>query len=306
MIRTSLRYLMSVARHGSIRAASVDLGIAQSAVSRQLQALEHEVGTALFERKPRGVELTEAGELLYAYCLNSTFAAERLYSELDDLRGLRRGRVRLASVESAVSSIVSRAIDAFRKQHPNIIFFVDILTSDRVLDVVRDGDVDFGITLGGELNEDILNDDIDLIYNSSEPLLAAMRPDHPLANRASINVHELANWPVALAPPKSGSRIIFENGCSGAGIVFKPALETNSIEMMHQFALLGTGVTVMVRHAGMLSFLKNDLVAIPIEGERFIGNVSVITLKQRALPLAAERFLLTIQDEFSRLPFPSP
>lgn len=300
MLKTSLRYLMSVVRHGSIRAASGELNIAQSAVSRRLQALEYQVGTPLFERKPRGVELTEAGELLYDYCVKSTFAIERLYSELDELRGLRRGKVRLASMESAVPSIVCNAVDSFRRQYPNINFFVDILTSDKVLDTVRAGDVDIGLTFGGELS-----DDIEVVYNATEPLLASMRPEHPLAGLKTVSIQELANWPIALAPPKASSRLIFDNGCLHAGITIKPALETNSVELMHRFAVLGTGVTLLLRHAGMSSFTNNDLVAIPVAGDYFSGNVSIITLKQRKLPLAAERFLLTIREELSRLPFPS-
>jgi DNA-binding transcriptional LysR family regulator len=299
MLKTSLRYLMSVVRHGSIRAASGELNIAQSAVSRRLQALEYQVGTPLFERKPRGVELTEAGELLYSYCLNSTFAIERLYSELDELRGLRRGKIRLASMESAVPSVLCNAIDSFKKEYPDIVFFVDILTSDKVLDAVREGDVDIGLTFGGEFGGDI-----QVVYSAREPLLAAMRPDHPLAQRKSVSIRELAAWPVALAPPKSSSRVIFDRGCAHAGIAIKPALETNSVEMMHRFAVLGTGVTLLLRHAGMASFTSGDLLATPIEGDHFAGDVSLITLKDRKLPLAAERFLLTIRQELSGLPFP--
>lgn len=299
MLKTSLRYLMSVARHGSIRAASGELNIAQSAVSRRLQALEYQVGTSLFERKPRGVALTEAGELLYSYCLNSTFAIERLYSEIDELKGLRRGRVRLASMESAVTSVLCNAIDAFRAKHPNINFSVDILTSDKVLDTVREGDVDIGLTFGGEFSDEIHVD-----YNSSEPLLATMAPDHPLAKFKSISIAELANWPIALAPPRSSSRVIFDKGCAKAGVIIKPALETNSVELMHRFALGGTGITLMLRHAGMSSFKNKELCAIPVEGDDFRGDVSVITLKERKLPLAAEAFLLTIREELSGLPFP--
>lgn len=299
MLKTSLRYLMSVARHGSIRAASSELNIAQSAVSRRLQALEYQLGTPLFERKPRGVALTEAGELLYSYCLNSTFAIERLYSEIDELRGLRRGRVRLASMESAVPSVLCNAIDAFRIKHPNIAFSVDILTSDKVLDTVREGDVDIGLTFGGEFN-----DDIQVVYNAKEPLLATMTPDHPLAKHKSISIQELASWPIALAPPRSSSRVIFDKGCASAGIVVKPALETNSVELMHRFALGGTGVTLLLRHAGMSSFKNNQLCAIPVTGNDLEGDVSIITLKERQLPLAAEAFLLTIREELVGLPFP--
>jgi DNA-binding transcriptional LysR family regulator len=237
---------------------------------------------------------------LYAYCLKSSFAIERLHSELDELRSLQRGRVRLAAMESAVPSVVCNAIDSFKKMYPNIIFYVDILTSDKILDAIKDGDVDLGLTFGEGFSEDI-----QVVYTAREPLLASMRPDHPLANRSSVTIQELANWPMALAPPKSSSRVIFDSGCAKAGVVVKPALQTNSIELMHRFAVLGTGITMLLRHAGMSSFTKNDLVAVPVEGDNFVGDVSIITLSQRTLPLAAERFLLAIQEELSRLPFPA-
>ena len=300
MLKTSLRYLMSVARNGSIRAASNELNIAQSAVSRRLQALEHQIGTPLFERKPRGVALTEAGELLYSYCLNSTFAIERLYSEIDELKGLRRGRVRLAAMESVVTSALSSAIHSFRTKHPHINFNVDILTSDKILEVVREGDVDFGLTFGGDFS-----DEIHVVYHSDERLYVAMRPDHPLARKKSIAVHELASLPIALTPPKSSSRMVFDRGCAKAGLSLKPTLETNSVELMHQFALAGTGVTFMLRHAGIASVRNGELCTIPLEGTEFSSDVSIITLKDKKLPLAAESFLLTMREELSRLPFPT-
>ena len=67
MLKTSLRYFMAVARLGSIRAASGQLNVAQSAVSRQVQALEHQLGTVLFDRLPNGVVLTQAGTVLYEF-----------------------------------------------------------------------------------------------------------------------------------------------------------------------------------------------------------------------------------------------
>lgn len=300
MLKTSLRYLMSVARHGSIRAASNELNIAQSAVSRRLQALEYQIGTPLFERKPRGVTLTEAGKLLYAHCLDTTFALDRLYSEIDELKGLRRGLVRLAAMESVVTSALSSAIHTFRSKYPDIIFNVDILTSDKIMEIVREGDVDFGVTFGTEFS-----DDIHVVYHSSERLYVAMRPDHPLARKKSIGVRDLVSLPIALTPPKSSSRAVFDKGCAKAGLSLKPTLETNSIELMHQFALAGTGVTFMLRHVGIASVKSGELCTIPLEGKDFSSDVSIITLKDRKLPLAAESFLMTMQRELSRLPFPA-
>src|ERR1700761_9247132 len=145
MLKTSLRYFMSVVRHGSFRAASSELNVAQSAVSRQIQSLEYELGMPLFERRPRGVALTEAGQLLFGFCKNATFDADRMQSEFDALRGLQRGRVHIAAIESMVPAILPKAIDCFQKRFPSITFSIDVLTTDPIVDAVCNGDADIGI-----------------------------------------------------------------------------------------------------------------------------------------------------------------
>ncbi len=290
MLSTSLRYLMCVVRHGSIRAASAELNIAQSAVSRRLQTLEYQIGTPLFERKPRGVVLTEAGELLYAHCLASSFAIERVRSEIDELRGLRRGTVRLATIESATSSVLRDAIDRFREGYPQIVFSVIVATSDKVLEAVRQADVDFGLTLGAEFPREI-----EVRHRVREPLLIAMSPLHPLAQKDALCLAELAGWPVALAPMASSSRVVFERCCSRADVVMKPTLETNSVDLMRSFALGGIGVTPMLPYAALRS--DGGLVAVPLKDSECAVDVSIIALRGRTLPLASERFLSVMVDQ---------
>ena len=95
MAFTQLRYFYEVARSGSIREASSRLSVTPSSVSRQIQNLEHEVRMPLFERRARGMSLTSAGELYMAYARSVLAELDRLHSDIDDLRGLRRGRVRI-------------------------------------------------------------------------------------------------------------------------------------------------------------------------------------------------------------------
>src|SRR6202048_2472257 len=130
MIKASLRYFGAVVQHGSIRAAADALHIAQSAVSRQLQSLEQELDVQLIERRARGIVPTPAGELLYRYCRDASFHVERLRSEIDALQGLRRGNVRIATVESLMTGLLPDAIDKFRAQHPGITFEVMMSGSD--------------------------------------------------------------------------------------------------------------------------------------------------------------------------------
>ena len=86
-----LRYFYAVSQTRSIRKAADSLRVAQSAVSRQVKALEDELGVALFERHPRGVRLTDAGQILAKYAQQTILDLERIRSEIDDLRHLRRG-----------------------------------------------------------------------------------------------------------------------------------------------------------------------------------------------------------------------
>src|SRR5437588_2833935 len=115
-----MRVLREVAARGSFSAAAEALNFTQSAVSQQVAALERESRTKLVEREPRGIRLTEAGEALVAH-------ADAILSRLDDaeqelaaIAGLRGGRLRLATFQSAGSTIVPRALGEFHRRYPEV------------------------------------------------------------------------------------------------------------------------------------------------------------------------------------------
>lgn len=109
MMNPSLRYFTAVARHGSIREAADDLHIAQSALSRQIHKLEEELGVPLLQRHPRGITLTSAGEIFLRYARSSLSQVEKVRSELDALKGLRRGTIVIHAIESLVPHLLLRA-----------------------------------------------------------------------------------------------------------------------------------------------------------------------------------------------------
>src|SRR6478736_3773962 len=90
-----LTHVVEVARSGSIRKAAELLNLTPSAMNRRIQDLEAEVGTPLFERRPRGVKLTTAGEMFVRYARSQIAEADRMKSQVEDLRGLRRGPVQI-------------------------------------------------------------------------------------------------------------------------------------------------------------------------------------------------------------------
>ncbi len=297
MIKASLRYFGAVVQHGSIRAAAAALHVAQSAVSRQLQSLEQELDVQLLERRARGILPTPAGELLYRYWRDASFHMERLRSELDALQGLRRGNVRIATVESLIAGLLlPDAVDKFRSRHPGVTFHVAMSGSDGVAQAVRSGEaeVGFGFSLGS-------SPEFNVVYRVREPILAIMSPKHALANARTLSLSRLAGWPIALSLRWNGIRQLVEAAAAAAGITIEPALETNSVDLQHRFARTGQGIAFLPRLPCVQSVKAGLLAAVQVSDPVLnSGTFDIITLATRKLPLAAEEFIAMARQELQK------
>lgn len=296
MIKASLRYFGAVVQHGSIRAAAEALHVAQSAVSRQLQSLEQELGVSLIERRARGILPTPAGELLYRYWRDASFHVERLRSELDALQGLRRGNVRIATVESLLSGLIPDAIDKFRAQHPGVTFNVVMSGSDGVAHAVRSGEADigFGLNLGS-------SPEFNVVYRVREPIVAVMSPKHALANARTLSLSRLAGWPIVLSLRRNAVRELVEAAATAAGTTIEPALVTNSVELQHSFARTGQGIAFLPRLPFARSIKSGLLAAVQISDPVLnSATFDIISLAARKLPLAAEEFLGVARQELQK------
>src|ERR671922_930945 len=115
-----MRVLREVAARGSFSAAAEALSYTQSAVSQQIAALEREAGAKLVERNARGIRLTDAGEALVRHTEAVLANLAEAEAELEAIAGLRGGRVRLASFQTAGSALVPQAIAPFRAKYPAV------------------------------------------------------------------------------------------------------------------------------------------------------------------------------------------
>ncbi len=133
-----MRVLREVALRGSFSAAAEALSFTQSAVSQQIAALEREAGTVLVQRSARGVRLTEAGEAVVRHAEAILARLAEAEAELEAIAGLRGGRLRLASFESAASSIMPLAIAGFSQRHPAVELSMTLLEpEDAIADAAR-------------------------------------------------------------------------------------------------------------------------------------------------------------------------
>lgn len=283
----ALRYFHEVARSGSIREASERLNIAPSAISRQITKLEEEVGESLFERRPRGMVLTAAGQVYEAYVLDSLMSLRRLHSEIFELRGLKSGRVRVATIEGLVASFLSRAISDFRRDFPGITFHVAITSADDVVGRLQSGAADIGLAFNAPAISSV-----EYRQRIPDPVAAIMKPSFPLASKTRLSLSDVFHYPVAVPVQTFGIRNLLDQACRESRLPLTPALETNSIEALRSFARNGDGVSFLHHYAVERELGTGSLVAVDLDVSALrSGTIDLCVLSERLLPVAAREFL---------------
>jgi DNA-binding transcriptional LysR family regulator len=290
-----LRYFHAVARTRSIRGAAEMLNVAQSAVSRQIKNLEAALGVALFDRHPRGVQLTDAGQILAQYAQQTVLNFERARSEIDDLRALRRGTINICTVEAGILDIVPQVVANFRRLHPSVKFAVQVRGTQSVVEALLNDESDVGLAFNTPKRPEIR-----FVARREQRLHAVVSPDHPIARKASITMAELKDLPTGLPDPSFGIRQLVDD------IRKVPEREedvfaTNSIQALASFARLKMGVAFLP-HFAVRREEEGRLVAIPLS-DRAARRTSVdlIVHAGRRLPVAAEEFLHHIQAALKQL-----
>ncbi len=178
-------YLDAVARAGSIRKAAEKLHVASTALNRMILELEDQAGTPLFERLPRGVRPTAAGEVLIHAVRRSLSDLRSAESQIEQLRGLVRGTVRLGCAESVATDFVPSAIVQYQTQHPGVQFQVQVVSgvTNHLLQLLEQDTVELVL-----VHDPAPGDDLRVISRLHQPLCAMLRPDHPLAKRRSLRL----------------------------------------------------------------------------------------------------------------------
>ncbi len=252
-----LVYLDEVVRAGSIRKAAVRLNVASSSINRRIIALEEEIGAPIFERLPRGLRLTGAGELLIAHVRQTLRDHEVLQSRLVDLRGRRRGLVRIATMGGLANSLLPGLVGWMRQRHPFVKLSIKAVSVEDVLADVGSGraDLGFAFQLPGDAK-------LRVVARTSLRIGAVTAPDHPLSGRGSVYLGDCLGYPLILADRSLTIGALVADAFERASIRVDLAVESNSIELMKQTVAQGQAITFLnevdvepERRAGRLSFL---------------------------------------------------
>jgi DNA-binding transcriptional LysR family regulator len=285
-----MRAFVAVAEEGTFTGAADRLVVVQSAISSTIRTLERELGTALFERTTRRVELTDAGRALLPEALRTIEAARLAVDAVDQVKGGIRGTVSVGIMQSAAGRGVSvpRLIARFQDAHPLVAVTARHVGGSQFLaEHVRDGDLDLGIlSLPNEFPG------LTLTELGREPMLLACPPWHPLARRESVSVAELVDEPFVDAPGGWGTRLAADQLFAAAGLTRTVSFEVNDTLSIVEFVAEGLALALLPR--SITEFLP-AVRLVPLEGEAPVFRTllaSSASRRARAAVVAFSQFVL--------------
>jgi DNA-binding transcriptional LysR family regulator len=292
-----LRYLDEVVRSGSIRKAADKLNVASSSVNRQILELEQNLKTPIFERLPRGLRLTAAGEMLITHVRQTLRDHDRLQSRILELRGLTRGTIKIATMHGLASGLIPRLATDFRRKYPGIRIVVQTLVGDEIVRAVDEADADFG--LGHNLRSD---PGIHVVEVFDARVGAIVSPDHPLASRPHVRLMDCANHSIVLADPSISIHNMMRNAFRRSNLSLESAYETNSVELMKYLAIHDNAIVFLSAPDVSEEIRTGKVVYLPIM-DRSLKNhpLSLIQRTSSSLGLAPGLFSEMLREELRQL-----
>jgi DNA-binding transcriptional LysR family regulator len=276
-----LIYLDQVARACSIRRAAERLGIAASSINRQILALEDEFGVRLFERMPRRMRLTAAGELLISHVRHTLREDALMRSRFIDLQGQRRGLVRIATMGGLANTLMPPLVSWMRRSLPHVKLVVRSLPLEGIVAAVIGGDCDLG--LGYQLPS---NPKLRLVARVDVRIGVVTAPDHPLARSARLSLADCLGYPMVIPDRSLTVGAALAEAFERTGIVMDTVIETNSIEVLKGSATHDQTVTFLSEIEVEVERKRGDLVFLPLrEGAAAPQELRLVS--RRAGPIDA-------------------
>jgi DNA-binding transcriptional LysR family regulator len=284
-----LRAVEAVARHRHFTRAADELHIAQSALSHQIRRLEQELGTALFERTSRRVSPTEAGQAMAARARRVLAEVDGARQEVDELRGVLRGRIWIGALRPAGGLDVPDLLARFGQAHPGVEIGLREGTAADMLRFLAADELDAAFCL---LAGDIA-DEFAVLRLSQDEVVAAFAPDRappaPCVGVADLRQHRLV-------ATRRGSTItsVLNQRFADAGHPLRLALESGDLFLLRSLAARGFAVAILPRS---LTTLQGPALEVRSLEPPVHLPVALVWRRERHAPPAARTFIDFVRRE---------
>ncbi len=272
-----IRYFEAVARHGNVTRAAEELHIAQPSLSKQIRVLEAELGTALFDRVGRGIELTDAGELFLPYARRILNTVADAREALKQRAGLEHGHVSIGAPPTVGTHLLPQVLADFNERYRGIELELHETGAGGLIALLDEGTVDLAVVpvpVAGVACVELFTED----------LVIAVAQHHRLAQQREVRGADLAEEGFILFPPGYELRDRTIQFCRAAGFEPRVVLDGGEMDTVLRLAAVGLGIAVVPR----LALEGNDeLIGLVVRDVRLARTLGLIWHQDRHLSPAA-------------------
>lgn len=285
-----------IAKTGSFNRAAERLFLTQPSVTARIQALEKELGQVLFERKPRGVRLTDAGQVLLPHAEKVLQDIKKAKQAVLDLESATGGTLTVGAALTTSAYTLPQILARFKASHPAVEVHVRTGRSVQVQQLVLDDTVQMGLVHAPLPS----HAEIEAVALSEEPILLVVHPSHPLAARSDVDPAELVDEPFITSDRHSGYWTHVEQFWARQGLVTRVPMELDSIEAAKRMVLCALGITMLPLSTVQSELRTKELVAIPLRGGENLRRQSfLIHRRGKIWSGTARAFLETVSQMYN-------
>lgn len=237
----TLRAFVEVVRRGGFSQAAKTLNATQPTISKAVRQLEDDLGVLLLDRVGHRSELTVAGEIVYRHALSILAERDDLIAELDDLRGLRRGTLRLGLPPLGSGVVFASLFALFRSRYPGIDIRLVEHGSKRLEEILLAGEIDLAASLLP------VPDEFDWQAVRKDTLVALLPAGHPLASGPGVDLEALAGSPFILFETGFALNQVILRACERRGVHPTIAARSGQIDFIVELVAAGLGVAFLPR-----------------------------------------------------------
>lgn len=278
-----LYYFTIIAETGSFTAAARKLGLSQPPLSKQMMALEEEMGVQLLTRGSRKTQLTEAGSFLYARAKDILSMMDSTSEELLDFKSGTRGVLKLGTISSSGIMLTGSFLPAFCRHYPHIRFEITEGNTYELLEKLKNGIIECAI-----IRTPFNSDGFQCVYGRKEPLMAVGAPSYfEHMEQEQIELTDLAGKPLIYYRRfDSIISLAFQN-ISVAPYIF---CRNDDARTSLLWAAAGLGVALVPESISRLAFAK-DMIAKPIHSEDTVTQIAAVYKKNGYVSNIAKEFV---------------